>query len=85
MKMLEDDRTSIPLEVMTSDTTEDVKVKIQNKTGIPLHQQLLFIGTKSLEDGYVLSYYNVQAGDTICLIRRQRGIYVVNFESVWDS
>ena len=75
--MLEDDRTSIALEVVTSDTTEDVKVKIQNKTGIPMDQQLLFVGTNSLEDGYMLGYYNIQAGDTICLIRRQRGMTLI--------
>lgn len=75
--MLEDDRTSIALEVVTSDTTEDVKVKIQNKTGIPMDQQLLFVGTNSLEDGYMLGYYHIQAGDTICLIRRQRGMTLI--------
>ena len=77
VKMLEDERTSISLEVVTSNTVDDVKVKVENKTGIPPDQQLLFVGTKSLEDGYVLSYYNIQAGDTLCLIRRQRGMTLI--------
>lgn len=62
------DGKNIRLMVLSSDTVEKLKQKIQAKEKIPSDRQRIFFSGKELEDNRTLSEYSIQAGTTVHLV-----------------
>ena len=66
--VLDSTYTSQTLEVEPSDTIENVKQKIQDRTSIAPDKQYLYFGGTLLEEGYTLTDYSIGRGSTLPLV-----------------
>ena len=64
--------TIVTLEVEPIDTFYDIKLQIQEKTGIPVDQQDLMYAGKQCEDNRTVNDYNIPKDAVLFLVRRQK-------------
>ena len=60
-------QANLSLEVVSGDSIDNIKEKIQEKTGFSPDAQRLFLGEKELENGRTLADYNIQKESTLSL------------------
>ena len=66
-------QANLTLEVVSGDSIDNIKEKIQEKTGFSPDAQRLFLGEKELENGRTMADYNIQKESTLRL-RLQRTV-----------
>ena len=64
------------LEVEESNTITDVKVKIQEKTGVHPLKQILYYDNRELKDWCTIQYYNIEDNDIMHLYERDTKVRV---------
>ena len=65
----------ITIEVEPTDLVETVRVKIQEKEGIPVERQILRFAGKELDDGNTLQDYSIQKDSTLHLFKDEDADY----------
>ena len=60
-------QANLTLEVVSGDSIDNIKEKIQEKTGFSPDAQRLFLGEKELENGRTMADYNIHKGSTLRL------------------
>ncbi|XP_024626824.1 E3 ubiquitin-protein ligase SINA-like 10 [Medicago truncatula] len=66
-------RKRIPLRIKSSDTIADVKEKILDNEGIPMHMQRLIFAGKELDNSLTLANYHIQEKSTLKFVLRIMG------------
>ena len=64
---------SIEYQISQQMSVEELKMKIQEKEGIPIDQQRFIFAGKNLDDSQILGNYNITRESTISLVLRLRG------------
>ena len=64
---------TITVEIIPDEVISDMKLRIQEKEGIPPDQQRLFYGGKHLQDDRTLDDYDIKNAHTIHMLLRLRG------------
>lgn len=64
---------TIDLQISSQMSIEELKMKIQEKDGIPVEQQRFVFAGKNLDDSILVGRYNIQKDSTLHLVLRMRG------------
>nr|GFA24113.1 polyubiquitin [Tanacetum cinerariifolium] len=73
---------TIPLKVKPTDTIGHVKVKIQDKEGIPPAQQVLIFNEMVLEDSGILSDFHIKKESTLTLLLKSWVLMKINVRTL---
>ncbi len=58
---------TIVLQLDVGNSIEEVRIQIENRTGVPPNKQFLYFGEKLLSDGRTLADYNIQKDSLLTL------------------